>query len=88
MHWNSSEGEHLDEVWLEEIPWKGIPKRVIVPYLKITSRSLLFILSTSGNDNLEGNRRNYTAKAKYSISPIVNQYREGKVKSSPVRAVK
>jgi len=28
-----------------------------------------------------GSRQNYTAKAKYSISPIVNQYREGKVKS-------
>ena len=25
-----SEGEHLDGVWLVEIPWKGIPKQVIV----------------------------------------------------------
>ena len=24
-------GEHLDEVWLVETPWKGVPKRVIVP---------------------------------------------------------
>ena len=45
-------------------------------------------LSTSGNDNPEGIRQNYSAKAKYSISPIVNQYREGKVKSRPVRPVK
>ena len=29
-----------------------------------------------------------TAKAKYSLWSIVNKYREGKVKSSPVRAVK
>ena len=29
-----------------------------------------------------------SAKAKYSISPIVNQYREGKMKSRPVRPVK
>ena len=27
-------------------------------------------------------------KAKYFRTPIVNKYREGKVKSSPVRAVK
>ena len=26
-----SEGEHLDEVWLAKTPWKGVPKRVIVP---------------------------------------------------------
>jgi hypothetical protein len=29
-----------------------------------------------------------TPKAKYSKRPIVNKYREGKVKSSPVRTVK
>ena len=29
-----------------------------------------------------------TPKAKYSLRSIVNQYREGKVKSSPVRAMK
>ncbi|PIR02244.1 MAG: hypothetical protein COV63_01520 [Candidatus Nealsonbacteria bacterium CG11_big_fil_rev_8_21_14_0_20_37_68] len=27
---NAAEGEHLDEIWLAEIPWKGIPKMVIV----------------------------------------------------------
>ncbi len=65
MHWNTFEGEHLDEVWLEEVPWKGTPKRVIAPYSKITSCSLLFLLSTSGNESPEGNRPNYRAKAKY-----------------------
>lgn len=29
-----------------------------------------------------------TGKAKYSLRSIVNKYREGKVKSSPVRAMK
>ena len=48
----------------------------------------MFFLSTSGNENPEGNRQYYTAKAKYSISPIVNQYREGKVKSRGVTPVK
>ncbi len=41
-----------------------------------------------GNDNPVGSRPDYTAKAKYSISPIVNQYREGKVKSRGVTPVK
>ncbi len=27
---NISEGEHLDEVWLIETLWKGVPKMVIV----------------------------------------------------------
>ena len=53
---NTAEGEHLDKVWLEEFSWKGKPKRVIAPYLKITLCSLLFFLSTSREDNLEGNR--------------------------------
>ena len=45
-------------------------------------------LSTMGNDNPVGSWPDYTAKAKYSISPIVNQYREGKVKSRGVTPVK
>jgi len=53
---NTTEGEHLDKVWLEESSWKGEPKRVIAPYLKITLRSLLFFLSTSREDNLEGSK--------------------------------
>ena len=35
-----------------------------------------------------GNLAELTAKAKYTFRSIVNQYREGKVKSSPIRAVK
>ena len=41
-----------------------------------------------GNENPVGSRQDYTAKAKYSTSPIVNQYREGKVKSREVIPVK
>ena len=61
---------------------------MIALYFKIFSRSLLFFLSTTGNESPVGSKQDYSAKAKYSISPIVNKYREGKVKSSPVRAVK
>ena len=34
------------------------------------------------------NQPELTGKAKYSLRSIVNKYREGKVKSSPVRALK
>jgi len=65
VHWNTFEGEYLDKVWLKEVSWKGTPKRVIAPYLKITLCSLLFFLSISRNESLERNRPNYSAKAKY-----------------------
>ena len=65
MYRNSPEGEYLDKVWLGKISWKGIPQRVIVPYLKITLCSFLSFLSTTGNENPVGSRPNYTAKAKY-----------------------
>ena len=35
-----------------------------------------------------GNLAELTAKAKYISRPIVNKYREGKVKSTPMRGVK
>ena len=38
--------------------------------------------------NRRRNPGGLTPKAKYSPRSIVNQYREGKVKSSPMRAVK
>ena len=53
---NISEGEYLGEGWLEESLWKEKPKRVIAPYSKTPSCSLLFILSTLGKDNPEGSK--------------------------------
>jgi len=35
-----------------------------------------------------GNQAELTAKAKYSLRSIVNKYREGKAKRTPVRGVK
>ena len=60
----------------------------MVPYVK-TSIPLLDMYPEYVDKWLR--RRNLaelTAKAKYSQRPIVNKYREGKVKSSPIRAVK
>ena len=53
-----AEGEHLGKV-LKEALWKEAPQKVIALYLKKFLRSLLFFLSTVGNDNLAGIRPNY-----------------------------
>jgi len=82
---------------LAEFVWKNKAKEGDSPVSE--NNFILFIvipriarygasLSTAGNEGPVGIRQDYTAKAKYSISPIVNKYREGKVKSSPLRAVK
>ena len=39
---------------IKRIRWKAEPKRGTAPYLKILVRSLLFYLSTSGNESPEG----------------------------------
>ena len=49
---------------------------------------LAILLEYLGERKPRGNLPGLPGKAKYLILPIVNQYREGKVKSSPVRAVK
>ena len=46
------------------------------------------ILSTTGHEEPGGKQGRPRSKAKYSCRPIVNEYREGKVKRTPVRGVK
>ena len=41
------------------------------------------LLSTTGHEKSCGNLGGPPSKAKYHWPPIVNQYREGKVKSTP-----
>jgi hypothetical protein len=45
-------------------------------------------LSTAGHEESRGKQGRPRSKAKYPKRPIVNEYREGKVKSTPVRGVK
>ena len=45
-------------------------------------------VSTAGHVKFRGKLGGPPSKAKYSWRPIVNQYREGKVKSTPTRGVK
>ncbi len=46
------------------------------------------IVSTAGHAKSGGKQGRPRPKAKYLLRPIVNQYREGKVKSTPSRGVK
>jgi hypothetical protein len=45
-------------------------------------------VSTAGHVESRGKLGGPPSKAKYLRRPIVNQYREGQVKSTPVRGVK
>ena len=58
------------------------------PVFENFSVLLAILLKYLEKRNPRGKLPRLLGKAKYFISPIVNQYREGKVKSSPVRAVK
>ena len=50
--------------------------------------SFKWLLSTAGHVEPCGNLPGPSGKAKYCLRPIVNQYREGKVKRTPARGVK
>ena len=67
---------------LAEAAWKGLPERVTAPYAKAI-RLPDVSLSTTWKVSSCGNPGGPPSKAKYSWRPIVNQYREGKVKSTP-----
>ena len=45
-------------------------------------------VSTAGHEQPRGKLGRPRSKAKYTARPIVNEYREGKVKSPPARGVK
>ena len=45
-------------------------------------------MSTAGHEKPRGKLGRPRSKAKYGLRPIVNEYREGKVKSPPARGVK
>ena len=50
--------------------------------------ALLGYVSTAGHEKSRGKLGGPPSKAKYSRRPIVNEYREGQVKSTPARGVK
>ena len=58
------------------------------PVREIYKRSVRVFLSSAGNDSPVWIREDYSPKAKYSLWSIVNEYREGKVKRTPMRGVK
>ena len=67
--------------------WKGWPQMVKARYAKLNNLSHNF-LSTAEHVKFRWNLRGPTRKAKYLYRPIVNQYREGKVKRTGATGVK
>ncbi len=65
-----------------EDAWNGAPQRVRVPYVGLIA-ALSRYPSTTSHEEACGNPGGPPPKAKYTLPPIVNQYREGKVKSTP-----
>jgi hypothetical protein len=70
-----------------EADWKAAPQRVRGPYPK-TPAGVAWPASTAAP--VEGRRKlgRPLSKAKYLQRPIAEEYREGTVKSTPVRGVK
>ena len=54
----------------------------------MVGRRVIGHLSTAEHVEFRGKQGGPPSKAKYSWRPIVNEYREGKVKSTPARGVK
>ena len=67
---------------LAERYWKSRPQRVKAPYAKMLSL-LICLPSTTEHEEFCGNPGGPPPKAKDVLSPIVNKYREGKVKRTP-----
>ena len=63
--------------------WEGRPEGVRAPYATSDRRLVCVSLSTTEHVEFRGKQGRPLSKAKYSWRPIVNKYREGKVKSTP-----
>jgi hypothetical protein len=68
--------------------WNGPPEGVRAPYGRAWCSLVPHYVSTARHVTSGGKRGGPPPKAKYRQRPIVNQYREGTVKSTPVRGVK
>ena len=62
--------------------WKGRPKRVKVPYSKLNADSETIPQVLRDTRNPVGIREDHLLRLNTTWRPIVNQYREGKVKST------
>ena len=67
--------------------WKVPPQRVRVPYMT-WPLSAPEPRVRPGTRNLAGSREDHLPRLNIPLRPIVHEYREGKVKSTPVWGVK
>jgi hypothetical protein len=70
-----------------EADWKAAPQRVRGPYPKALA-GMAWHASTAAPVEGRRKRGRPLSKAKYLQRPIADEYREGTVKSTPVRGVK
>ena len=80
-------GAQYETRFYNRTAWEGRPKKVIALYAKFITHPRSFP-STTRLETPCGNPGAPSSKAKYVRSPIVNKYREGKVKRTPLRGVK
>ena len=71
-----------------EQDWKAWPERVIAPYVKLFRIVLETTRVRRDTWNPVGISEDHLARLNTPQRPIVNKYREGKVKSTPARGVK
>ena len=71
-----------------EQDWKAWPERVIAPYTMNIDAVLADTRVQRDTWNPVGIREDHLARLNTTQRPIVNKYREGKVKSTPARGVK
>ena len=70
-------------MFLVELAWKGRPKRVTVPYMKASRLTRIGTQVPQGTGNPVGIREDHLPRLNTTRQPIVDKYREGKVKSTP-----
>ena len=68
--------------------WNGRPKKVIVPYAKGPDTSLLSPQVPRAKWNRGGIQENHLLRLNTQKRPIVDKYREGKLKRTAVSGVK
>ncbi len=66
-----------------EVGWKAAPQRVRVPYATLDAAGWRARPSITGHEKPCENPGGPPPKANYADSPIVHEYREGTVKSTP-----
>ena len=86
----------MEEIDVSSLGWRAVSRSVLErrttagesPVGDRLDHRCIMSVSTAGHEKSGGKQGRPRPKAKYDQRPIVNQYREGMVKSTPTRGVK